>query len=52
MLHPYFMGMKKVYFVIGENKIEKDYDSALYRARNIEVSVKCPKARVVKRLVQ
>jgi hypothetical protein len=24
-----------VYFVIGENKIAKDYDSALYRARNI-----------------
>lgn len=30
-----FYGHKKVYFVIGENKIEKDYDSALYRARNI-----------------
>jgi hypothetical protein len=30
-----FYGHEKVYFVIGENKIEKDYDSALYRARNI-----------------
>ena len=30
-----FYGHKKVYFVIGKNKIEKDYDSALYRARNI-----------------
>ena len=30
-----FYGHKKVYFVIGENKIEKDYDCALYRARNI-----------------
>ena len=30
-----FYGHEKVYFVIGENKIEKDYESALYRARNI-----------------
>ena len=30
-----FYGHEKVYFVIGENKIEKDYDSALYRARNV-----------------
>jgi hypothetical protein len=30
-----FYGHEKVYFVIGENKIAKDYDSALYRARNI-----------------
>ena len=30
-----FYGHKKVYLVIGENKLEKDYDSALYRARNI-----------------
>ena len=30
-----FYGHEKVYFIIGENKIEKDYDSALYRARNI-----------------
>lgn len=28
-------GHKKVYFVIGENKIEKDYDAALWRARNV-----------------
>lgn len=30
-----FYGHEKVYFVVGQNKIEKDYDSALYRARNI-----------------
>lgn len=30
-----FYGHEKVYFIIGENKIEKDYDSALYRARNV-----------------
>lgn len=30
-----FYGHEKVYLVAGENKIEKDYESALYRARNI-----------------
>ena len=30
-----FYGHETVYFVIGENKIAPDYDSALYRARNI-----------------
>lgn len=30
-----FYGHKKVFFVVGKNKIEKDYDSALYRARNV-----------------
>lgn len=30
-----FYGHKKVYLVIGENKLAKDYDSALYRARNV-----------------
>jgi hypothetical protein len=30
-----FYGHEKVYLVVGKNKIEKDYDSALYRARNI-----------------
>ncbi|MDE5563527.1 MAG: lactate utilization protein [Oscillospiraceae bacterium] len=30
-----FYGHKKVYLIIGKNKLEKDYDSALYRARNI-----------------
>lgn len=30
-----FYGHEKVYFVVGKNKIEKDYDSALYRARNV-----------------
>lgn len=29
-----FYGHEKVYFVTGNNKIEKDYDSALHRARN------------------
>ncbi len=28
-------GHKKVYFVVGKNKVERDYESALYRARNI-----------------
>lgn len=28
-------GPKKVYLVIGKNKLEKDYDSALFRARNV-----------------
>lgn len=30
-----FWGHEKVYLIIGKNKLEKDYDSALYRARNI-----------------
>ena len=30
-----FYGHEKVYLIIGRNKLEKDYDSALYRARNI-----------------
>ncbi len=30
-----FYGHEKVYFVIGENKLAKDYESALYRARNV-----------------
>lgn len=30
-----FYGHKKVYLVVGENKIAKDYENALYRARNI-----------------
>lgn len=28
-------GHKKVYFIIGQNKIAPDYDAALWRARNI-----------------
>ena len=28
-------GHEKVYLLVGENKIAKDYDSALWRARNI-----------------
>lgn len=28
-------GHKKVYLVLGENKVAEDYDSALWRARNI-----------------
>ncbi len=28
-------GHDKVYLIVGKNKIAKDYDSALYRARNI-----------------
>ena len=30
-----FYGHKKVYLVVGENKLAPDYDAALYRARNI-----------------
>ena len=30
-----FYGHEKVYLVIGKNKIAKDYDSALHRARNV-----------------
>lgn len=30
-----FYGHEKVYLVVGKNKIAKDYDSALWRARNI-----------------
>ncbi|MBQ8639011.1 MAG: GNAT family N-acetyltransferase [Lachnospiraceae bacterium] len=30
-----FYGHEKVYLIVGENKIAKDYDSALYRARNV-----------------
>jgi hypothetical protein len=30
-----FYGHKKVYLIVGKNKLEKDYDSALYRARNV-----------------
>lgn len=30
-----FYGHEKVYLVIGKNKLAKDYDSALYRARNV-----------------
>lgn len=30
-----FYGHKKVYLIIGKNKLAKDYDSALYHARNI-----------------
>lgn len=30
-----FYGHKRVYLVVGKNKIAKDYDEALYRAKNI-----------------
>lgn len=30
-----FYGHEKVYLVIGKNKLEKDYDRALWRARNV-----------------
>jgi len=30
-----FYGHEKVYLVVGKNKIEKNYDKALHRARNI-----------------
>ncbi len=30
-----FYGHEKVYLIIGKNKLEKDYESALWRARNV-----------------
>ena len=30
-----FYGHEKVYLIVGKNKIAKDYDGALYRARNV-----------------
>lgn len=30
-----FYGHEKVYLIIGKNKLENDYDRALYRARNV-----------------
>ncbi len=30
-----FYGHEKVYLIVGKNKIAEDYDSALYRARNV-----------------
>ena len=30
-----FFGHEKIYFVVGKNKIAEDYESALWRARNI-----------------
>lgn len=30
-----FYGHEKVYLIIGKNKVAKDYDSALWRARNV-----------------
>ncbi|MDE6501342.1 MAG: lactate utilization protein [Ruminococcus sp.] len=41
-----FYGHKKVYLVIGKNKLEKDYDSALYRARNIASPLNAKRAGV------
>ena len=41
-----FYGHRKVYLVIGKNKLEKDYDSALYRARNIASPLNAKKAGV------
>ena len=49
-------GHEKVYLVVGENKLAPDYDSALYRARNIasplnakRLGVKTPCAQEGKR---
>ncbi len=30
-----FYGHEKVYLIVGKNKLAEDYDSALYRARNV-----------------
>ena len=34
-------GHKKVYFVVGRNKVAPDYDAALWRARNIAAPKNC-----------
>ena len=34
-------GHKRVYFVVGRNKIAPDYDAALYRARNVAAPQNC-----------
>ena len=34
-------GHKRVYFVVGKNKIAPDYDAALWRARNIAAPKNC-----------
>ena len=34
-------GHKKVYYIIGRNKITEDLDSAIYRARNIASPLNC-----------
>ena len=34
-------GPKKVYLIVGANKIAEDYDKALYRARNIAAPMNC-----------
>ena len=41
-----FYGHEKVYLVIGKNKLAKDYDSALYRARNIAPPLNAKRAGV------
>ncbi|MDE6245017.1 MAG: lactate utilization protein [Treponemataceae bacterium] len=41
-----FYGHEKVYLVIGKNKLAKDYDSALYRARNIASPLNAKRAGV------
>ena len=34
-------GPKKVYLIVGANKIAPDYDQALYRARNVAAPLNC-----------
>ena len=34
-------GHKRVYFVVGKNKVAPDYDAALWRARNIAAPKNC-----------
>ncbi len=41
-----FYGHEKVYLVIGKNKIEKDYDAAYYRARNIASPLNAQRLKV------
>lgn len=41
-----FYGHKKVYLVISANKITEDYDSAVWRARNIASPLNCKRYNV------
>lgn len=41
-----FYGHDKVYLVIGTNKITEDYDSAVWRARNIASPLNCKRYNV------
>lgn len=41
-----FYGHERVYLIIGKNKIEKNYESALYRARNVAAPLNARRLKV------